>query len=61
MSQGPMPSAPFTPPPPGNRNSTRTPQVRGAGVWEEPVNRAKAVVANLTLEERVSLATGVGE
>lgn len=55
-----MPSAPFTPPQPGSRNHTRSPIARGAGAWKEPVNRARAAVAQLTLEERVNLTTGIG-
>ncbi|KAF8305963.1 beta-glucosidase [Clavulina sp. PMI_390] len=55
-----MPSAPYTPPLPGNRNSTRSPLVRGVGAWEEPVKRAKAIVAKMSLEDKVNLTTGTG-
>ncbi|KAF9511516.1 glycoside hydrolase family 3 protein [Hydnum rufescens UP504] len=59
-TDGPMPSAPYTPPRPGSRNHTRSPAVRGVGAWAGPVKRARQVVASLTLEERVNLTTGVG-
>ena len=59
-TDGPMPSAPYTPPMPGSRNSTRSPSVRGVGAWASPVQRARTVVAGLTLEERVNLTTGTG-
>ncbi|KAF8312329.1 glycoside hydrolase [Clavulina sp. PMI_390] len=55
-----MPSAPYTPPLPGSRNSTRSPLVRGDGIWAEPVRKAKALVAKLTIEEKVNLTTGNG-
>jgi beta-glucosidase len=48
------------PPLPGSRNFTRTPTVRGVGSWASPVQRARAVVAGLTREERVNLTTGTG-
>lgn len=60
VSTGPMPYAPYTPPLPGSRNSTRGPLVRGEGAWAEPVKRAKALAAKLTLEEKVNLTTGNG-
>ncbi|KAF8312328.1 glycoside hydrolase family 3 protein [Clavulina sp. PMI_390] len=55
-----MPSAPYTPPLPGSRNSTRSPLVRGEGIWAEPVRKAKALVAKLTNEEKANLTTGNG-
>jgi len=59
-TDGPLPSAPFTTPLAGSRNSTRSPKVQGAGVWADPVARAKAVVAGLTIEEKVNVSTGIG-
>lgn len=39
-----------------------TPPVRGVGAWADAIARARSylVASNLTLEERVALATGVG-
>lgn len=44
----------------GGPDEYPAPEVRGEGQWEEPVRRAKALLADWTLEQLVNITTGVG-